>query len=98
MENINDRITYCENEYDAMEDSDALVIITEWNQFRNLNLEKVKESLKQPYFFDFRNIYRKDIMEKQGFKYIGVGQGITLNKYREEQQVKKEADDTTLTD
>jgi UDPglucose 6-dehydrogenase len=75
LENINDKITYCENEYQAMEGSDALLIITEWNQFRNLNLNRVKELLKQPYFFDFRNIYRRPAMEEQGFKYFGVGQG-----------------------
>lgn len=76
LENIQDRITYCENEYETMEGSDALVIITEWNQFRKLDLDRVKKSLKQPYFFDLRNIYRKEYMEKQGFKYFGVGQGI----------------------
>ncbi len=81
LENIRDRITYCKNEYETMKDSDALVIITEWNQFRKLDLDRVKKSLKQPYFFDFRNIYRKEQMEKQGFKYFGVGQGIrTMDK------------------
>ncbi len=76
LENIQDRIIYCENEYETMEGSDALVIITEWNQFRKLNLDRVKKLLKQPYLFDLRNIYRKEYMEKQGFKYYGVGQGI----------------------
>lgn len=76
LANIADKITYCENEYETMLGSDALVIITEWNQFRNLDLTRVKKLLKQPYFFDLRNIYRKDAMEKQGFKYVGVGQGI----------------------
>ena len=75
LASIKDKIIYCDNEYEAMEDSHALVIITEWNQFRNLDLEKVKSLLKQPYFFDLRNIYRRDSMEKQGFKYFGVGQG-----------------------
>lgn len=76
--NISDRITYCENEYETMEGSEALLIITEWNQFRNLDLAKVKQLLKQPYFFDFRNIYKRAAMEKQGFKYFGVGQGVGL--------------------
>ena len=58
-----------------MEGSDALVIITEWNQFRSLDLDRVKELLKQPYFFDLRNIYKRDVMEKRGFIYFGVGQG-----------------------
>lgn len=83
LENIQDRITYCENEYETMEGSDALVIITEWNQFRNLDLPRVKELLNQPYFFDLRNIYRKDAMEQQGFRYFGVGQGIKTQQQQE---------------
>ena len=47
LENIQDRISYCDNEYETMEGSDALVIITEWNQFRKLDLDRVKKSLKQ---------------------------------------------------
>ncbi|MBV1817947.1 UDP-glucose dehydrogenase family protein [Clostridium cochlearium] len=90
LENIQDKIIYCDNEYEAMENSDALVIITEWNQFRKLDLDRVKESLKQPYFFDFRNIYRKDNMEKQGLKYIGVGQGIKSQHNLEEYKASKE--------
>lgn len=84
LENIQNKITYCENEYETMEGSDALVIITEWNQFRNLDLDRVKKLLKQPYFFDLRNIYRKDVMEKQGFRYIGVGQGSKTQHHIEE--------------
>lgn len=75
LENIQDRIIYCDNEYEAMEDSDGLVIITEWNQFRNLDLNRVKSLLKEPYFFDLRNIYKRDFMEAKGFKYTAVGQG-----------------------
>lgn len=80
FENINDKITYCDDEYEAMDGSDAVVIITEWNQYRNLDLDRVKKLLKEPYFFDFRNIYRKDAMEKEGFRYIGVGQGLSTRK------------------
>lgn len=74
LKNIEDRIIYCQNEYETMEGSDALVIITEWNQFRSLDLNKVKELLRQPYFFDLRNIYKKKDMESRGFKYFGMGQ------------------------
>ncbi|MFD3155956.1 UDP-glucose dehydrogenase family protein [Haloimpatiens sp. FM7330] len=90
LENINDRITYCENEYEAMEDSDALVIITEWNQFRNLDLDRAKQLLKQPNFFDFRNIYKKPMMEKQGFNYFGVGQGIKTQPNMQQNEAMKE--------
>jgi UDPglucose 6-dehydrogenase len=73
LADIADHMTYCEDEYSTMADADALVILTEWNQFRNLNLEKVKGLLKQPYFFDFRNIYKRLPMEEKGFIYTGVG-------------------------
>ncbi len=74
-----------------MEDSDALVIITEWNQFRNLDFDRVKKLLKQPYFFDLRNIYKRNAMEKEGFKYFGVGQGAR----RQEDQAMQEVAATT---
>ncbi|MTI59937.1 MAG: UDP-glucose/GDP-mannose dehydrogenase family protein [Firmicutes bacterium] len=66
-------ITYCNNEYEVMKKSDALVLITEWNQFRRLDLSKVKELLKQPIFFDLRNVYEKEELERYGLEYIGVG-------------------------
>jgi UDPglucose 6-dehydrogenase len=74
LENISGSITYCENEYEAIAGCDAVMILTEWNQFRNLDLAKVKELLKAPNFFDFRNVYKKEQMEQLGFCYVGVGQ------------------------
>ena len=71
---INESITYCADEYEAIADADALVIITEWNQFRSLDLERVQALLKQPYFFDLRNIYKRADMENRGFYYYSVGQ------------------------
>jgi len=73
LEHVGDKIEYCSDEYAAMKDSDAVVILTEWNQFRNLNLQKVKENMKDNYFFDLRNIYKKDTVESYGFIYISVG-------------------------
>ena len=64
---------FAEDEYDALKDSDALVVITEWNQFRNLNLSKAKELLLQPYFFDLRNIYNRQKVEATGLKYFCTG-------------------------
>lgn len=74
LEEIEGRIKYCNDEYQAIKDADALVIITEWDQFKKLDLERVKKELKEPYFFDLRNIFRRDDMEKRGFTYIAVGQ------------------------
>lgn len=66
-------IVFCKDPYDAAKGADALVIVTEWNQFRNLDLEKIKGLLRQPFFFDLRNIYEPEKMKKTGFKYFCVG-------------------------
>ena len=71
---MKDKLTYCKDEYEAIQGADALVIITEWNQFRNLDLVRVLAELREPNFFDLRNIYKREAMELQGFKYYGVGQ------------------------
>ena len=67
-------IAYFDDEYKAMEGTDALVIITEWNQYRNLDMERVKALLTAPIVFDLRNIYKRANMEKKGFRYFAVGQ------------------------
>ncbi|MCX7842201.1 MAG: UDP-glucose/GDP-mannose dehydrogenase family protein [Clostridia bacterium] len=74
LENINDSIEYCASEYEAVDGCDGVVVLTEWNQFRSLDLNKIKSLLKQPNFFDFRNIYKRGYMEQYGFNYEGVGQ------------------------
>lgn len=66
-------ITYSHDEYDAIDGADALVIITEWNQFRALDMERVKQLLKAPKVADLRNIYEPEDMRELGFEYIGVG-------------------------
>ncbi len=66
-------IDYAENEYDAIKDADVLVIVTEWNQFRALDMDKVKKLLKAPKIADLRNIYNPTDMRELGFEYVGVG-------------------------
>jgi UDPglucose 6-dehydrogenase len=66
-------VEYATDEYDAIRDADALVIITEWNQFRALDMEKVKSLLKSPKIADLRNIYEPKDMRELGFDYVGVG-------------------------
>lgn len=66
-------ITYCNDAYEACEGADAVVIVTEWNQFRNLEMERIKQLLKQPCFFDLRNIYDPQRMQEIGFRYYSVG-------------------------
>jgi len=61
--------------YTLAEGCDALMINTEWNEFKQLNLERIHASMKQPVIVDGRNIYDPAVMEKYGFKYRGVGRG-----------------------
>lgn len=69
------RITHCKDAYDAVKGADALVIVTEWNQFRNLDLKKIKRYLRGRFFFDLRNIYEPDKLIKMGFIYSSTGRG-----------------------
>jgi len=66
-------ITYCKDSYDAVTGSDMMVVITEWNQFRLLNLEKCKGLLNEPVLVDLRNVYSPDAARELGFEYFCVG-------------------------
>jgi len=66
-------IEYASDPYDAVSGCDAMVIITEWNQFRNLDLERIKSLMKKPVMIDLRNIYEPERMKKLGFIYDCVG-------------------------
>jgi len=68
-------VEYCENAYDAAQGSDALIFITEWNQFRMLDMEKIKALLRSPVVVDLRNIYDPQYMRKLGFIYSCIGRG-----------------------
>jgi UDPglucose 6-dehydrogenase len=63
----------CDNAYDACTDADVLVLVTEWNQFRMLDLNRVKSLLRQPAIVDLRNVYEPDAMRAAGFHYVCVG-------------------------
>ncbi len=67
------KIEYGKDPYDVAKGSDALLIITEWNQFRNLDLKRLQKIMKSPVFLDFRNIYEPAKMREMGFKYFAVG-------------------------
>ena len=66
-------INYFKNPYDALKDSSCLVIVTEWNEFRALDMEKIKKLIKEPNVVDGRNIYNPEEMKKLGFNYVGIG-------------------------
>jgi UDPglucose 6-dehydrogenase len=73
LESIKDSIYFAKDEYDTLHSADALVLLTEWNQFRNLDLHRVKKLLTLPYFFDFRNVYKQEKVEAAGMHYFCIG-------------------------
>jgi UDPglucose 6-dehydrogenase len=66
-------VCFCKDAYSAAEGSDCLIIVTEWNQFKELDLARIKRSMKQPVIVDGRNIYNPDEMRKAGFTYACIG-------------------------
>ena len=66
-------VVYCNNPYDVAKDSDALVIVTEWNEFKGLDLKKIKSLMKHPLVIDGRNMYNPEAIKKEGFMYISMG-------------------------
>jgi UDPglucose 6-dehydrogenase len=72
---LGDRIAYAESNYDALTGADALVVVTDWNQFRHPDFERIKSSLKRPIVIDGRNLYHPDKMAALGFTYRSIGRG-----------------------
>ena len=66
-------VVMCKDAYEACRDADSLVIVTEWNQFRMLDLDKVRDLLREPILFDLRNIYDPHVVASAGFHYVSVG-------------------------
>ncbi len=87
---IGDKIVYTQNQYEATEQADALLIVTEWNEFRIPDFEKLTKNLKEKIIFDGRNIYQPEMMREKGFSYISIGKqpiynlsSSTVKKYLE---------------
>jgi len=75
------QIEYCENAYQAVENVDAVAVITEWNEFKYIDLARVREAVAQPIIFDGRNIYDPERMRRLGFEYHCVGRpAVTLSR------------------
>jgi len=70
---LGQRITYCTRSYEALEGADALLVVTEWNEFREPDFARMKSLLRRPVIFDGRNIYDPAEMKRQGFEYQGIG-------------------------
>ena len=72
-ETMLENVEFAEDAYDAMDGADALVLVTEWNEFRALDLDRVKRLLKTPTIVDLRNVYRPEQMSAAGFNYTSIG-------------------------
>ena len=70
---VGDVIDYAENQYDALQDADILVIATEWSEFRTPDFDKIKALLKEPVIFDGRNLFELYQMQEKGFRYVSIG-------------------------
>lgn len=68
-----DRLTYCDTNYEAAEGADALLIVTEWKQYRNPDFPRIRQLLGEPILFDGRNLFDPEHMRAQGFEYFSVG-------------------------
>jgi len=69
-------VEYCDDSYSCMEGADAVVIITEWDEFRALDIKRIKSLLKEPVLIDLRNIYRPSTMKAHGFTYANIGRPV----------------------
>lgn len=74
LEDCENSITYCADEYSVVNEADAVVLMTEWNQFRGMNLDKVKARMKGNFYFDLRNVYTRNTHIREEFKYFPIGQ------------------------
>ena len=70
-----DRVRYHQVNYEALQDADALLIVTEWNEFRRPDFPRMKRLLRRPVIFDGRNLYEPEVMREHGFTYFPIGRG-----------------------
>ena len=68
-----DKITYAKNSYDALENADCMLLLTEWNEFRRPDFDRIKDLMKSPIIFDGRNQYDGERLRQRGFEYHCVG-------------------------
>ena len=71
-------VSWCDDTYETMADADAVVIVTEWNEFRALDLDRMKDLMRKPVMVDLRNIYNPDEMLVAGFDYHCVGRNASV--------------------
>jgi UDPglucose 6-dehydrogenase len=66
-------VTYCDSPYEAATGADAVTLVTEWNEFKFLNLERLRAAMRRPVIFDGRNLWEPERMRRLGFEYYSVG-------------------------
>jgi UDPglucose 6-dehydrogenase len=74
-------VEMCADPYMMAEGCDALIVITEWNEFKQLDFERIRECMRQPVMLDGRNLYDPEAMRKFGFRYRGLGRGYNGSKH-----------------
>jgi UDPglucose 6-dehydrogenase len=75
LRDVDGRITYVRKSYEACEGADCLVLVTEWNEFREPDFDTIRRLLRRPVVFDGRNIYNPEVLKALGFTYYGIGRG-----------------------
>jgi UDPglucose 6-dehydrogenase len=73
---LGDSVEYAKGAYECAKGADALVIVTEWNQFRALDFARLSRTMSKHVVVDLRNIYRRDDICKHGFEYVNIGEGV----------------------
>lgn len=76
IEKAKGRAHWCEDKWEAIEGADALVILTDWQEYQEIDLFRLKDSLKKPFIFDGRTLFHSDMMKEMGFRYISVGRKV----------------------
>ncbi|HEX7555216.1 MAG TPA: UDP-glucose/GDP-mannose dehydrogenase family protein, partial [Leptolinea sp.] len=74
-EQVLKKVKLCENPYQVAEGADALVLVTEWNEFKQIDFSRIKQLMKQPIIMDGRNLWDENTLKNMGFQYFGVGRG-----------------------
>src|SRR6185295_8082478 len=72
---LNDRVEFAESSYEAVRDADALAILTDWNEYRHPDFERIRTLLRRPLVVDGRNLYSPAKMQQLGFEYYSIGRG-----------------------
>lgn len=85
---VGDKIYFAKDQYDTLDGADALVIVTEWSEFRNPDFERITKALKTPFIFDGRNVYALEKMQELGFYYESIGRKTVNEKLRNNIEVK----------